>query len=168
VSALGQDRREEILQIATRLFYEHGFQIVGIRMIADEFVESLTETLQRSGDRVGSLKSIVRHYVKYFADHQLAQRVVERESRELSGIHRKEIRAAQRSYVDKLTDFVTEGTVEGRLNVRNPAIATRALLDMLNHFSRWFEPRPEMGINEFADLYAELIIDGLLGARSRS
>jgi AcrR family transcriptional regulator len=197
VSALGQDRREEILQIATRLFYEHGFQSVGIRMIADEvgiqpsslyyhfsskeeilfqialratndFVESLTETLQRSGDRVGSLKSIVRHYVKYFADHQLAQRVVERESRELSGIHRKEIRAAQRSYVDKLTDFVTEGTVEGRLNVRNPAIATRALLDMLNHFSRWFEPRPEMGINEFADLYAELIIDGLLGARSRS
>ena len=36
MSALGQDRREEILQIATRLFYEHGFQSVGIRMIADE------------------------------------------------------------------------------------------------------------------------------------
>jgi len=197
VSAPGQDRREEVLQIATRLFYEHGFQSVGIRMIADavgiqpsslyyhfsskeeilfqiasratnDFVESLTETLRAAGGRVESLKSIVRHYVKYFADHQLAQRVVERESRELSDAHRKEIRAGQRSYVDKLTDFVTEGAAEGVLNVRNPAIATRALLDMLNHFSRWFEPRPEMGIEEFADLYAELVVDGLLGARSRS
>jgi AcrR family transcriptional regulator len=194
VSAPNLDRREEVLQIATRLFYDHGFQSVGIRMIADavgiqpsslyyhfsskeeilfqialratkDFVKSLTETLRGPGDRVESLKSIVRHYVKYFADHQLAQRVVERESRELSGVHRKEIRERQRSYVDQLTDFVTEGAAEGILNVRNPAIATRAFLDMLNHFSRWFEPRPEMGIDDLADLYAELIVDGLLGAR---
>jgi AcrR family transcriptional regulator len=194
VSAPTQDRREEVLQIATRLFYEHGFQSVGIRMIADavgiqpsslyyhfpskeeilfkialratkDFVESLTETLRNPGDRVESLKSIVRHYVTYFAEHQLVQRVVERESRELTSVHRKEIRERQRSYVDQLTDFVTEAADEGILNVRNPAIATRASLDMLNHFSRWFEPRPGMGIDEFADLYAELIVDGMLGAR---
>jgi AcrR family transcriptional regulator len=197
VAAPTQDRREEVLQIATRLFYEHGFQSVGIRMIADavgvqpsslyyhfpskeeilfqialhatkDFVESLTETLQHPGDRVESLKSIIRHYVTYFASHQLAQRVVERESRELSYIHRKEIRERQRSYVDLLTDFVTDGVAEGALDVRQPAIATRAFLDMLNHFSRWFEPRPGMSINEFADLYAELIVDNLLGARSRA
>lgn len=195
MSALVHDRREEVLQIATRLFYEHGFQSVGIRMIADtvgiqpsslyyhfsskeeilfqialratqDFVESLIETLGNPGDRVKSLKSIVRHHVKYFADHQLAQRVVERESRELSSVHRKEIRVRQRAYVDQLTHFVTDGATEGVLHVRNPAIATRAFLDMLNHFSRWFEPRPGMGIDEVADLYAELIVDGLLGARS--
>lgn len=190
-----QPRREEVLQVATRLFYDHGFNGVGIRMIADtvgiqpsslyyhfsskeeilfqialratkDFIDSRAPILRGRGDRVESLKSIVRHHVTYFSDHHLAQHVVERESRELSKEHRAEIRQRQRAYVDELISFVAQGVADGIFDVPNPAIATRASFDMLNHFSRWFEPRPGMGISELADLYADIIVNGLLGAKT--
>ena len=188
------DRVEEILATATRLFHQHGYRGVGIRMIADtvgiqpssryhhfsskeeilyrialrattEFIDTHIALLHPDADAAATIRTIVRHHVSYFDRNRLAQQVAERELRELAPDHYDEVRGRQREYLDELTEVVARGSERGELEVENPVIATRAFLDMLNYFNRWFDPRGLVGTEELGDLYADMIVEGLLGAR---
>jgi hypothetical protein len=74
--------------------------------------------------------------------------VAERELRELDKDHYDEVRRRQRGYLDALSALIEKGCENGDLHADHPCIATRALLDMLNNFNKWFEPRPGLGLNE--------------------
>ncbi|HMG44234.1 MAG TPA: TetR/AcrR family transcriptional regulator [Acidimicrobiales bacterium] len=187
------ERVEEILTTATTLFSELGYRGVGIRRIADavgvqpsslyhhvpgkeellyrialrattEFIDAHPPALETDTDVPQTLRSLVRAHVVYFGRNKLAQQVAERELRELSPEHFEEVRRRQRQWLDSLTTLVERGQREGTLRVANPRIATRAMLDMLNHFNRWYESRPGLRLDDLADLYADLVVDGLLQA----
>jgi hypothetical protein len=109
------------------------------------------------------LKTIIRHYVVYFSQNRLAQQVAEREMRELSPEHYEIVRSRQREYLGGMIELVQRGIDREQLIVADATITTRAFLDMLNYFNRWFEPRRRLGLATMADLYADLIVDHLLG-----
>ncbi|HMG44249.1 MAG TPA: TetR/AcrR family transcriptional regulator [Acidimicrobiales bacterium] len=191
------DRVEEVLTTATALFSELGYRAVGIRMIADavgvqpaslyyyfpgkedilyrialrattDFIDAHSTILEAGTSAPDTLRSLVRAHVVYFGKNKLVQQVAERELRELSPPHYEEVRRRQRQWLDELCALVERGQQEGSLHVTNPRVATRAMLDMLNHFNRWYEPRPKLGLQRLADLYAEMVVDGMLQGVSAS
>jgi len=190
------DREEGIVTVATELFFEYGFRGVGVRMIASsvglqasslyhyfpnkerilyrivrratsDFIDSTESVFQARADAPGTLRQLVRAHVVYFGEHRLAQQVAERELRELTSQHYDEVRGRQRTYLDAVTRLIVEGCARGSLQVEHPRVAALALLDMLNSFNRWYEPRPPLEIPRLADMYAEMIVDGLLAAGRR-
>jgi AcrR family transcriptional regulator len=191
--APGSVRAEEILSIVTRLFFEHGYRGVGIRMIADtvgarpsslyhhfpnkeamlyrialratiDFIDVHAAMVHGDGDIPTRLRELVKAHVVYFGENKLAQQVAERELRELDEDHYDEVRRRQREYLDALSALIEKGCETGDLHVEHPRIATRALLDMLNNFNKWFEPRKGLDLAALGDLYSAMIVEGLLGA----
>ncbi len=185
-------RYAEILEVATQLFYDHGYSSVGIRTIAaavgvqpaslyyyfrskedilfhitlhwtQGFIETHQPLLENDGPASDVLRQVVRAHVYYFAKHGVEQRVAERELRKLSRDRITEIRLLQRRYLDKLIAVVERANKQGVLKVEHPTIATRAFLDMLNHLFRWFEPGHDLSVEQVANMYATMIVDGLLG-----
>jgi len=191
--APGSVRAEEILATVTRLFFEHGYRGVGIRMIADtvgarpsslyhhfpnkeamlyrialrattDFIDAHASMVEAEGDVPTKLRELVKAHVVYFGENKLAQQVAERELRELDPAHYDEVRRRQRDYLEALSDLIQKGCDDGDLHVDHPRIATRALLDMLNNFNKWFEPRKDLDLRVLGDLYSKMIVEGLLRA----
>ncbi|HWH31298.1 MAG TPA: TetR/AcrR family transcriptional regulator [Egibacteraceae bacterium] len=119
---------------------------------------------ETGGSRAETLKTLMGSHVRYFWENRLAQQVAARELSQLSPERFEEVRDWQRAYTADLVEYVEMGVAAGEFDVPEPAIVVRAALDMLNSVFRWFTPRKNLGIDEVAELYADLIVDRLLGA----
>lgn len=194
----GSMRRDEIVSAATRLFARHGFHAVGMRAIADavgirgsslyhhfpskvdllyaiarnvarDFVqERLPALAPEDGPAIPRLEWIVREHIAYFWEHRTEEAVGLRELRELERARYDEIQAFRVAYQRALAELIAAGVRSGELRVAEPKLAALALLAMLNGVNDWFDPAGELTIEQVADHYATLAVEGLLGARRRA
>jgi AcrR family transcriptional regulator len=183
--------REDILDAAAQIFRRKGFHGASMADIAGavnlqkaslyHHVSSKQEILLALLDR--ALELLLERISEIStqpisADHKLRQMIrtylqILSENTDLSSVllfeHRSLERKQHARHVpnrDKFEalwrDVLSEGVKAKLFVCDDPALATRALLGILNWTITWYRPDGPLTIEQIADQYAELLLNGLL------
>lgn len=184
---MGEPRRaDEILELASRLFYERGYQGVSMRALAREagiqggslyhhfpskeemlyritqygsrgFFAELTPLLAGPSPYAERLDRFVRTYVERSWERRYPITVLFREMGHLAPGHGDELRAVRRRFQQAFQRFLAAGVAAGELSVPDPKLAGIAILDMLNGVDNWMRTSGRLGIGDVAQTYAVLV-----------
>jgi AcrR family transcriptional regulator len=186
--------RGQIIECASRLFYERGFGSTSIRDIADTVGISSSTMYHHFTNKQEVLYAIVSRFMTDFVDATVpilrdsSLSPTERMRRtvrlhiEMSDDRRPEllvgnpIRYAldpaqkeqgvklQTAYHDAVRDTIEEGCRSGEFAAEDVAITTMAVLDMLNGVREWFSADGSLTRAELIDRYVALVMT-VLGAK---
>lgn len=182
--------REKILETAAQIFSEKGFHAASMQDIAAavnlqkaslyHHVSSKQEILLALLDRalnmlieqIGAvakqnlpadekLRQMIQAYLVSLADHADLASVLLFEHRSLEPAQRQR-HIPQRDRFEMIWRTVLEqGVLDGTFKCKNPALTVRAMMGSLNWTITWFNPRGKMSIEEIADHYTTILLEGL-------
>jgi AcrR family transcriptional regulator len=187
-------RLAAILDGAARLFYERGYGAVGMRMIAEvvgvrasslyhyfeskadllyqislgvtkDFIDELLPALDGPGPHAERLKTFVRRHIERRWGRRYWISTAQQELRSLESARAAEIAGYLRDYQRAVQAFIAAGAAADAFQVADPRLAGVALIDMINGVNGWYRPEGALAISQIASVYADLAVDGLLGAR---
>jgi AcrR family transcriptional regulator len=183
--------RGEILARAAELFYERGYAATSIRDIAEavgissstmyhhftnkqEVLRSIvvgfmvdfnaaTLPVLADGTRsaVDRLAEVIRIHIEMSDDRRPELLAGNPIRYALSGDEQEEGIALQARYHDAVLALVDQGCATGEFRVRDPGMATMALLDMLNGVREWYSPGGRLGRDQVVKNYLHLALDML-------
>jgi TetR/AcrR family transcriptional regulator, cholesterol catabolism regulator len=182
--------REDILEAAAQVFREKGFHGASMQDIAravhlqkpslyhhvsskqeillallDRALELLLERISAISDRNipadEKLRQMIRAYLEILAENTDLSAVLLFEHRSLERKqHARHV--PNRDKFEALWRNVVEEGVAARLFIcDDPALATRAILGILNWTITWYHPDGALEIDEIADRYSSLLLNGL-------
>jgi AcrR family transcriptional regulator len=183
-------RREELVQVAARLFAERGYDATSMGDVAEAMgvqkgsLYSLTDSKQallaeamregaaafhaaldgvpESASAADRLGRALRAHLAVVARQLDVATVFTREWRALEGDARAEIVAARRRYEDRWRALFREGVERGELRADLDADAAALLvLSAANWAYTWL--RPGADTDALADAFAEIVLDGVRG-----
>ncbi|GAB4416979.1 MAG: TetR/AcrR family transcriptional regulator [Anaerolineales bacterium] len=182
--------RDDILDAAAQVFRQKGFHGASMADIAEavklkkaslyHHVDSKQEMLLALLDRalgmlieqIGAvaeqelsadekLRQMILVYLKGLADNADLASVLLFEHRSLESKQRRK-HIPQRDRFEALWRRVLEqGVQEGVFTCSDPALAVRAMMGTLNWTITWFRPSGTNSIEQIADQYAKLMLNGL-------
>jgi AcrR family transcriptional regulator len=185
------DRREEILQTAQKLFAERGFRETNLNDVAVQLGfrrqavyhyftskdEILYELMERAGQAViqatermfdtglapdVALAGIVRSHVLQILSDIDIFRIQFTELNKLSGERADKMRAEQASYVRSIAKVIKAGQKAGLFREAHPMTQALLVIGMCNWTSEWFKGRrSHPSVDEVADYAAQLAISGV-------
>lgn len=183
--------REDILEAAAQVFRQKGFHGASMADIAEavnlqkaslyHHVSSKQEILLSILDRAlelllerisaitaqtispdQKLKQMVREYMKILVENQDLAAVLLFEHRSLERKqHARHVPNRDR-FEQLWKDVLAEGVKSGIFHCEDPALATRALLGIMNWTMTWYNPDGPLNTEQVADQYSSLILNGLL------
>ena len=183
--------REGILEAAARIFSEKGFHATSMQDIADAvdlqkaslyhhfsgkqeiLVDILDRALDLINDRIEAvrlqslspdvkLRQAMVSYVQTIAENQNLAAVLLLELRTLD----PELKSRQASRREKFEslwrDLIIEGKQQGIFKNVDPSLTGRAILGVMNWTVTWYRRDGPRSAKEIADMFADLLLDGLL------
>jgi AcrR family transcriptional regulator len=183
--------REGILEAAARIFSEKGFHATSMQDIAEAVQlqkaslyhyfsskqEILVEILDEALELINTRLEIVRSQ-SLSADEKLRHAMVSylqtiTENQNLAAVLLLEIRsvdpelkarqALRREKFESLwRDLIIEGKQQGIFNNVDPSLTGRAILGVMNWTVTWYRHDGPRSANEIANVYADLLLKGLL------
>ena len=192
----GQDRYEQILKVATRLFAEEGYHVASLEDIAREIGftkpaiyhyfgskeeilyeiherivrgarDKLKELLDSELAPVELLTAALEEHTKTMLRNLEANSVLFQERGRLSEEYERSILALESEYESLLVQLYSRGVDAGELRGVDPKIAINTLLGACNWAYRWFRPRGKYRIDDFAGVVVELLMHGYCTADQR-
>lgn len=190
----GGGRRREIAAVAARLFYEQGYDAVGMRAVAaavgirvaslyhhfpskslllDEivtdvstaFIETRLPALLDPGRPVAPrIRSLLVDHIGYFWEHRIERTVGVRDLQRLPPARAEAVQEARRRYQRALGEVIAEGVADGSLRTADPFLAATAALAVVNGVNDWYKPGGLRSLEEVAHATVELVVEGILGA----
>ena len=182
--------REDILEAAAQVFRQKGYHGASMEDIAravnlqkpslyhhvsskqEILLALLNRALELLLERISAisnqdipadqkLREMVRAYLQILSENTdlsavllFEHRSLERKQHARHVPHRDKFEALWR-------DVVEEGVASGLFVSDDPALATRAILGILNWTITWYHPDGALEINEIADRYSTLLLNGL-------
>lgn len=70
------------------------------------------------------------------------------------------VRRQRKDFEELLAGVLAHGAEDGSIALRDPDLALRALLGMVNHTATWFRPRGRLDARGVADGYVDLLLGG--------
>jgi len=184
-----------ILREAGALFVEHGFVGTTMDAIAERLEMSkpfiyqffknkhalllalydaelrdslsvLEDASARGGTPVERLVNFIEVAVRKNVKNQGLTSMLALEEKHLSKAKMSEIQALEGQFNRRLTSIILEGVKSGNFTVGNPAIASRAIMGMLQWVKRWYRHSGELGVEAVATEFCELALR-MLGAERK-
>jgi len=183
--------RDDILMAAAQVFNQKGYHAASMQDIAntvhlqkaslyhhvsskqeillellDRALELLIKRLQKVVDQADlpeqKLRGAIRTYLETLAEFQDLAAVLILEHRSLPP-ELNEVHIPRRDRFERLwRDLICEGKDAGIFNCTDPALASRALLGVLNWTITWYRPDGPLTATEIADQFADLFLKGLM------
>ena len=182
--------RENILEAAAQVFRQKGFHGASMQDIADAvnlqkaslyhhvsskqeiLLALLDRALELLSERISAisarpipsdekLQQMIRTYLQILAENTDLSAVLLFEHRSLE---RKQhaLHVPNRDRFESLwRQVLLEGAAAGRFQCEDPALAARAILGILNWTITWYRPNGGMTIDQVADQYSKLLLNGL-------
>ena len=182
-----EDRLEDVLVVAARLFRERGYRATGLDQIADELgvtraalyyyfdtkqelldaicgrsmdaVESALQEVQAVSDAAERLRAFGRAFARNTATD--AARVFFRDGKELSA----EFRQRQRDRAHRVTrgaeEIIESGIASGRFRPLDAQVAAPALLAMLNSLPDWVRPARHGALEDVTEQTLDVFLHGI-------
>jgi AcrR family transcriptional regulator len=188
----GNLRIDQVLESATRLFTQKGYEAASVRDLAAEleirpsslyhhfpgkqhilfaicmrmqtdFNAEVIPELLASRPADEAIASAVRRHV-LFGQRRKGEVVVNiRERRSLPAEQLAQVNGLRREYRDTMARVIEAGCRQGSFAVGDPKLAAMAIVDMINGLPHWFKPRDEQDLERVADLYARAALALLRG-----
>ena len=183
--------REDILEAAAQVFRQKGFHGASMNDIAEAvslkkaslyhhvtskqevLLEILDRALQLLLERISSitnqnipadkkLRLMIREYLQILVENIDLATVLLFEHRALERRQHARHIPNRDKFESLWKDVVVEGTRTKLFNCDDPALATRALLGIMNWTITWYRPDGPLTIEQIADQYSDLLLNGLL------
>lgn len=188
--------QESILEAASKLFIQHGFQGTSMNDIAetmgvtrtaiyyyfpnketilrelttgvtDMAGKQATETLEQQSDPIEALRILVSRHTRLVLTHTLQFRVVERNEQHLSPALRKKAETARRLVLDRFVTAIETGVRAGQFKEVDPKITAFAILGMCNWGAWWFNPEGAIPLDKVIDSIAALALSAVVRDEER-
>jgi AcrR family transcriptional regulator len=184
-------QRSRILENSARLFAHQGFEGTSINEIADEvnlskatiyhyfsgkediyteiildtldrLLASVRDSIERKNTDTLRLIAAMEAHAQFFEDNFWAFTAMLIGFGGIRELNRRARAIALRdTYEAIFRDTIAAGVASGEFRPVDPAIASRAVLSMLNWMVRWYKPGGAKRAREFAREYAALIMQGM-------
>lgn len=183
--------REDILEAAAQVFRQKGFHGASMNDIADAvslqkaslyhhvtskqeiLLEILARALQLLLDRISpiavqelpadeKLRRMIHEYMQILAENGDLATVLLFEHRALERRQRARHVPARDKFELLWRDVLAEGVADGFFKCGDIPLAVRALLGLMNWTITWYHPDGEKTIEQIADDYSDLLLNGLL------
>ena len=185
-------RTEQVLESATRLFTEKGFEAASVRDLAAEleirpsslyhhfpgkqhilfaicmglqrdFNAELVPVLTSGQPPDEAIRNAIHQHILFNVRRRGEVLVTIRERRSLPAEQLAEINVLRRAYRDLMVGVIGAGCRQQLFSVRDPKLATMALFDMVTGITHWFNPRDEADLDRVASVYAGAAVALLRG-----
>jgi len=195
-AALGGNLRiGQVLESATRLFTEKGYEAASVRDLAAELeirpsslyhhfpgkqhilfaicmrmqtdfnAEVMPELIADRPPDEAIAAAVHRHVL--FGHRRKGEVVVNiRERRSLPPEQLAQVNGLRREYRDTMARVIEAGCERGVFCVGDAKLAAMAIVDMINGLPHWFKPHDEQDLERVADLYARAALALLRGWES--
>jgi AcrR family transcriptional regulator len=188
----GTLRIDQVLESATRLFTEKGYEAASVRDLAAEleirpsslyhhfpgkqhilfaicmrmqtdFNAQVMPQLVANRPPEEAIASAVRQHV-LFGHRRKGEVVVNiRERRSLPADQLAQVNGLRREYRNTMARVIDAGCAQGVFRVEDSKLAAMAIVDMINGLPHWYKPRDEQDLERVADLYARAALALLRG-----
>jgi AcrR family transcriptional regulator len=185
-----QEQLDEVIDTAARLFAANGFGHTGmaelcdtlnmgrgqlynlivskenlLRLIHERFTVLLFEGAARINARglppMERLRQILRHLMETIAEHQDYVWVFFNEWRVLGADNLVEYRRRRRVYQDMVERILREGIDDGTFTVQDTHITVLGILGMANYSYQWLQADGRLSPATIADMFCDMILDGI-------
>ena len=183
--------REDVLEAAAQVFRQKGFHGASMNDIAEVaslkkaslyhhvsskqeiLLEILDRALQLLLERISlitnqnipadnKLRLMIRAYLQILVENIDLATVLLFEHRALERRQHARHIPNRDKFEALWRDVIADGVKSKLFKCDNPALATRALLGIMNWTITWFRPDGELSIEQIADQYSDLLLNGLL------
>ena len=184
-------RRQEVMDVAARIFSEKGYEATSIQEIAEEvgilkgslyyYIETKEDLLfgvikaaydaalgvvreleRRDGGALELIEALVYRHAEVFAATQVQSSVFFKEFRALSDDRQKEIREAGDIYSRFLRSQIRRGQDAGEIDPGiNPRLAAIGIIGMMNSMAFWYRPDGPATAEQIGSEFSRLVIGGL-------
>ncbi|MDF9409651.1 TetR/AcrR family transcriptional regulator [Pelotomaculum isophthalicicum JI] len=192
MSITSEERHAEIMDTAIKLFRKKNYHGTSMQDIAEavgiyrgslyHYINSKEEILYRIVERpvskgyeslrkiqleenlppVEKLRQAMKYHVRYSMEHQAVVAIMLEDTKHLSEECQKQIREAQKRYEETFFNIIKEGIQKGDFKNLDPQIVTFAIFGMTNWMYRWFDVDGKLSSDEVAELFLDMILNGLL------
>jgi len=186
------DRANEILAHAARLFFERGYNSVGMRSIGSaagvrgaslyhhfrskeemlyrivlevtqDYIDDHLPLLDDTRNHAGCLSRLIHRHINYFWEHRYGMSVGLREMHNLTNEHFADVQVHRLRYQRRIQEFIAAGVRSGEFGCGDPDLVGIAILDMVNGVNDWFDPSGRLDIDQVATRYENLVLK-MIGA----
>jgi TetR/AcrR family transcriptional regulator, cholesterol catabolism regulator len=185
-------RRQEVVDVAARVFAEKGYHATSIDDLVEatglqrgglyHYIEGKQDLLVAIHERFiapllenarevvaldlpadEALRRLARALMHDITDYRDQVTVFLHEWREMQRDPEwRRIREERREFEDIVGSVLERGNREGVFTVAEPRLASLAFLGMFNYSDTWFDPRGGRSPDEIAECFAELFLGGIL------
>lgn len=190
---LREYKRARILQEASLLFYERGYEATSVDALAarlsvtkpfiysyfpnklslleavyeastERLIETVTGVLSEDGPPPERLRSFIDLYVRENIDHQISSAIFLQEEKRLPPERLRHIRELEGRFDVLLTALIQNGVDAGLFHVPDAKLASLSISGMVRWVHRWYRPDGRMKADEIAATMAVLGLN-LVGYR---
>lgn len=196
-TARGRERREEIVDVAVRLWARRGYHAVGIADVCKEanigkgalyhhigskedilfeihnrFVDPMiqygNELLAEDGSPAVALTALGHRLIQTIAANRDECAIFIREYISLSEERFEQVRAKRRAFHGIVAELIQRGIKTGEFDDVPVDLATHAFLALHNHVYAWMRPDGPVTPEEVADLFDRIFLSGISKAKRGS
>jgi len=190
IAELPATRKDQILDVAERLFSERGYHATTIREIAREleieggslyshisgkqdllyqivlrgstqFLRAAQATLAEGGPARHQLLRFMRRHLAIVAESAPRAIVHFHEWRHLAAEHQAEIRARRDEYERILRQIICAGVASGEFTAADERLVGLHVLSLLNWTYQWYAPGGTWSADDLAQQFFDLLMRGL-------
>jgi len=185
-----EKRWQEILQAATEVFYEKGYDAATLQDIADRVgilkgsiyyyiktkgdllehlladahangIAALRERAQTPGNEFEKLDAMIRRQIDAVCRQQIKTTVYLRELKSIPLDKRKSL-IGMHEFRDEFRAILKEGQAKGLiLSDLDATLTAQALVSSINSLYQWYKPHPRRPIGRIADHFATILLRGI-------
>jgi TetR/AcrR family transcriptional regulator, cholesterol catabolism regulator len=185
---------EKIIASAAELFAQRGYHATTLQDIADqlgmsksalyhyiqskedllqplyidmlqEAMEDLRTTVASSASPREKLTTVIQKQMERIATNPAMIALSLQTNGDLPENVRTVTDELRREATDVVSRIIAEGVARGEMHTAHPKVAALGLLGMLNWTQRWFRPEGPLNHRQIAELFTQLVLKGLSGAR---
>ncbi len=194
IGSNGTRTAEAIRQAGVKLIYRHGYEAMSLRQLAAEVGlqsgslykyfenkqnllfdivrEHMQDLLAKAeADLAGveaplaRLKAFTAFHLRYHMTRMAHVFIANMEIRSLEDEHRAVIIAQRHRYEGLLEETLRRGAELGAFQVREPKVATYAIISMLTGICMWYRPEGRLSQDDIVETYTGLVVGGVTGAQ---
>ncbi|MDO8981727.1 MAG: TetR/AcrR family transcriptional regulator [Afipia sp.] len=186
----GVKTKETIRRAAIKRIYQHGFEAMKLRDLADdvgiqagslynyikykedflylllkevllELLEGLAKEVEGPETPLEALEAFIAFHLRWHTARREEVFIGNMELRSLSPSHSAEIVGLRETYEKKLRDILEWGNKDKVWKVRDPKVTTYAIIAMLTGVCTWYKPRGRLSQEQLIEVYRELVLRGI-------
>ena len=192
----GARRRKEVLEVATELFYERGFDSTRTQDIGDQLgllkgslyhyidtkedllfeivvavhdagLKKIEELQRQPMDALSKLRVVIEAGIQFVASHRREIRIFIVDGRALSKERQVLLQKERKTYGRYVEGLILAGQAEGEICPDiDSSVARTVVVGITNWICFWYRDDGRISPNSLASQYADLILNGLKCDRS--